>query len=125
MGFLQWIEAQRGLRYFGWSEDKALYMPEVMTAFPSLREDYESSLAKLNQAKAIRACFNGTVVTAITGLTGKQLGQFMAHFKHDLAEGMADLPSLSMEQLSSLIRNSHEVFVRTVEQSTEIRRKQD
>jgi hypothetical protein len=125
MGFLQWIEAQRGLRHFDWSEDKALYLQEVMTAFPSLREDYEYSLAKLNQVKAIRACFNGTVVTAITGLTGKQLGQFMAHFKHEHAEGMADLPSLSVEQLHSLIRDSHQVFARSVEQSTKNQRKQD
>lgn len=125
MGFLQWIGAQRGLRHFDWNEDKALYLQEAMAAFPSLREDYEYSLAKLNQAKAVRACFNGTVVTAITGLTGKQLGQFIAHFKHEHAESINDLPSLSAEQLRSLIRDSHQVFARTVEQSTKILGNQD
>ena len=58
---------------------------------------------ELGQRKAIRACFNGEVVTEVTGLTGKALGEFMAHFKRAQGDGMDNLPLLSTQQIRELI----------------------
>ncbi|EML2391476.1 hypothetical protein [Pseudomonas aeruginosa] len=112
MGFLQWIEAQPMLRRFDWQVDKAVYLPEVFAAFPGLEDEYDRSLAKLDQAKAIRACFNGEVVSAVTGLEGKQLGEFMARFKREQGEGMNDLPTLPAEDLHALIRGAYQQYGR-------------
>lgn len=103
MGFLRWIEAQPRLHRYPWQQDKSAYLPEVMAAFPALRVEYDRSLASLDQAKAVRACFNGQVVAAVTGLTGKSLGEFMAHFKREQGGGMDSLPLLSAEQVRELI----------------------
>lgn len=103
MGFLRWIEAQHTLNRYPWQQDKSAYLSEVMAAFPALRAEYDRSLFRLAQSKAIRACFNGEVVAEITGLTGKVLGEFMAHFKREQGDGMVNLPSLSAEQLRELI----------------------
>ena len=103
MGFLHWIEAQSTLNRFPWQQDKSAYLQDVMSAFPALQADYDRSLAKLAQSKAIRDCFNGSLVAEITGLTGKKLGEFMAHFKREQGDGMDNLPLLSAEQIRELI----------------------
>lgn len=103
MGFLRWIEEQPALYRYAWQPDKTAYLPEVMVAFPELHGKYERSLARLEQAKAIRACFNGKVVAEITGLVGKPLGEFMAYFKRERFDSMNDLPSLSAAQMRELI----------------------
>ena len=100
------------LRRFDWQEEKAVYLPEVFAAFPNLQAEYDRSLAKLGQAKAIRACFNGEVVSAVTGLEGKQLGEFMARFKREQGEGMNDLPTLPAEDLHALIRGAYQQYSR-------------
>lgn len=112
-GFLLWLEAHPSLCGFTWMEDKSHYLPEVMAAFPTLQMEYDNSLAKLNQTKAIRACFNGEVVTAITGLTGKQLGGFMGYFKREQDGSMNTLPLLSADQLHSLISETYQRYVRS------------
>lgn len=103
MGFLRWIEEQPTLNRYLWLKDKSAYLPEVMSAFPALQVEYDSSLARLAHSKAIRACFNGEMVGEITGLTGKALGGFMAHFKRAQGDGMENLPSLSKQQIRELI----------------------
>lgn len=103
MGFLRWIEERPSLNRYPWQQDKSAYLPEVMSAFPALQTEYERSLARLAHTKAIRACFNGEVVTEVTGLTGKGLGEFMAHFKRTQGDGMDNLPLLSTQQIRELI----------------------
>lgn len=117
MGFLRWIEAQTTLNHYPWAQDKSAYLPDVMTAFPALQTEYGRSLDRLAQAKAVRACFNGEVVAEITGLTGKALGEFMAHFKRERADGMNDLPSLSAEQLRELIGEAFQQYASVGAQS--------
>ncbi|WP_439126224.1 MAG: hypothetical protein ACNJA3_28050 (plasmid) [Pseudomonas rhizophila] len=103
MGFLRWIEEQQTLNRYPWQQDKSAYLPEVMSAFPALKAEYDQSLVRLAHSKAIRACFNGEVVTEVTGLTGKALGEFMAHFKRAQGDGMDNLPLLSRQQIRELI----------------------
>lgn len=117
MGFLRWIEAQPTLHRYLWQQDKSAYLPEVMTAFPGLRVEYDRSLARLAQAKAVRACFNGQVVAEITGLAGKSLGEFMAHFKREQADSMDSLPLLSAERIRELISVEFQHYESTAAQS--------
>lgn len=117
MGFLRWIEAQPTLYRYPWQQDKSTYLPEVMTAFPVLQAEYDRSLARLAQTKAIRACFNGEVVAEVTGLAGKSLGAFIAHFKREQGDGMDNLPLLSAEQIRELISVSFQQYESTAAQS--------
>ncbi|HHM5367312.1 TPA: hypothetical protein ACRNJF_002854 [Pseudomonas aeruginosa] len=117
MGFLRWIEAQSTLHRYPWQQDKSTYLPEIMAAFPALQGEYDRSLARLAKAKAIRACFSGEVVAEVTGLAGKSLGEFMAHFKRVQGEGMDSLPLLSAEQMRELISMVFEQYENAVEQS--------
>lgn len=117
MGFLRWIETQQTLNRYPWQQDKSAYLPEVMTTFPALQAEYERSLVRLAQSKAVRACFNGEVVTEITGLTGKALGMFMAHFKREQSDGMETLPLLAAEQVRELIRVEFQQYESAATQS--------
>lgn len=104
MGFLRWIDAQPALQRYAWQQDKSAYLPDVMSAFPELRAEYDRSLARLAQTKAVRACFNGLVVAEITGLAGKSLGEFIAHFKRKQGDSIYSLPMLSADRIRELIR---------------------
>ncbi|MGG4645931.1 nucleotidyltransferase family protein [Pseudomonas aeruginosa] len=108
MGFLRWLEAQPSLPVQEWHADKTRYLPEILEAFPELAEAHQASLQRLSRSKALRARFNGELVSEWTGLQGKELGKFIAHFKreHDDFEGW--LHSLSDEQLRVEAQASHQ-----------------
>lgn len=81
--FLVWLdEHPEADKAFDWSADKSVWLPEILSAFPGARENYERALSNLERQKRIKAKFNGELVTEVTGISGKELGTFMADFKN-------------------------------------------
>lgn len=110
MGFLRWLEANENLPQYKWNDDKASFLPEVMEAFPELVDPYQASLRRLSKSKVIRARFNGELVAKWTGLQGKDLGRFIAHFKRENPDFEGALDALSDDQLMVETQASHQHF---------------
>lgn len=86
-GFLNWIESQESLNQYQFQE-KSVYLVKIDLAFPEIdifqkMKDYSSDFKKIldRQNK-----FNGSLVSEFTGLTGKELGNFISSFKGFIKE---------------------------------------
>ncbi|WP_445676342.1 hypothetical protein ACUDPO_34890 (plasmid) [Pseudomonas aeruginosa] len=115
MGFLRWLEAYPRLPVKEWHADKTSYLPEIFAAFPELGAAHQASLERLRGAKALRARFNGELVSEWTGLQGKELGKFIAHFKREHGDFEGWLHCQSDEQLRIEAQTSYQRFQRLVE----------
>lgn len=80
-GFLQWCEERPCLPAFHYPLDKAEWLPRLFEWFPAFRADHAQALADLAAQRALKARFNGDLVSAWTGLTDKALGALMRRFK--------------------------------------------
>lgn len=81
--FLVWLEEHPEVdKAFEWSEDKSVWLPEILAAFPEAEVKYQQALANLEKQKLIRSKYNGEMVASVTGLSGKALGSFMADYKN-------------------------------------------
>lgn len=56
------------------------WMTKAFIQFPKFKEEYETAQNLLQKNRAARDKFNGEMVRQITGLDGKELGQFMTDF---------------------------------------------
>lgn len=81
MGFLKWCEARPELPAFDYPEDKKAWLPRMAGHFPHFQAEYDQALADLAVLRAVKAKFNGALVSTWTGLEGKQLGQVMAAWR--------------------------------------------
>jgi hypothetical protein len=56
---------------------KTTWFKKIIDHYPHVKVEYDALMAKHNRAKELSKKFNGVLVSEITGLTGKELGQFM------------------------------------------------
>lgn len=57
------------------------YLQLALDTFPMFKAKYAQTLEKLKIKQEVKEKFNGTLVQTITGLTGKELGNFIMTFK--------------------------------------------
>jgi DNA integrity scanning protein DisA with diadenylate cyclase activity len=57
------------------------YLQLALDKFPMFKVKYAQTLEKLKIKQEVKEKFNGTLVQTITGLTGKELGNFIMTFK--------------------------------------------
>ncbi|NMX77620.1 hypothetical protein HBO23_32150 [Pseudomonas sp. WS 5532] len=108
MGFLSWLGERQDLKVFEWRSDKSFYLSDVFRSFPASKGAYEASVHELTKSQALKERFNGRVVTAITGLSGKELGHFMGRFKTEYANVINQLETISDDELARVIRAASE-----------------
>lgn len=78
-GFLKWI-AERDLPQYQWPE-RGHWMEKAMATFPGgLVQRHELGERERKRKEAIQV-YNGSMVSALTGLKGEKLGLFMNDFK--------------------------------------------
>ena len=106
-GFLAWMDERPELKRFDWNPDKSAYLPAIFEGFPQSKGDHSESVARLQKAADTKAKFNGEVVSAQTGLSGKDLGSFIAEFKKSRAEFMESILSKSDDEIGREIRSFH------------------
>lgn len=106
-GFLTWMDARPELNRFEWNPDKSVYLPEIFEGFPKSKEQHTASLAKLQKAAEAKTKFNGEIVSSHTGLSGKDLGSFIAEFKKTRAEFMEDILSKTDDEIGKEISSFH------------------
>jgi hypothetical protein len=76
--FLKWLaENPEKDSAFEWPEDKTVWLPEIFAAFPDLQQEYALAHDKLKRLELIKTKYNGEHITRLTGLTTKDLGEFI------------------------------------------------
>lgn len=78
--FLEWC-AERQFNTISMSNDKSVYMPMVVDAFPSSGQSFNSIIKDLAFKRMMKEIFSGDIVREITGLDGIELGKFMSELK--------------------------------------------
>ena len=76
--FLEHLQTRGDWPTFVFPKDKSVWLSEAFAHFPDFQQRYEQALAEHAVAKETRVHFNGELVAEWTGLTGKDLGAFMA-----------------------------------------------
>lgn len=79
--FLEYGERYCGPIYNRPTTDKSVHLDSIFKTFPHALYRFEQANIQLAAKKYLRQKFNGNLVSSITNLTGKQLGQFMQHLK--------------------------------------------
>lgn len=82
--FLAWLEEQDTLSAFDWTDKSTLrlkFLEEAFKAFPSFDLAYHGAIGKYEIRKKAKTKFNGSIVSQLTHLEGKALGEFIAQFK--------------------------------------------
>lgn len=93
---------------FDWSDKERLQREFLHKAFyrwTSFREDYERVFRELKEREDYKSKLNGEVVQEVTGLRGKELGQFMSRFKEFFGPNLKKIVMESdQEQVRGLVQ---------------------
>lgn len=106
--FLKWAEVNANDSDYRWASNKADYLPSVLHRFRKV-DEYFSIIRNHSRNLTIREKFNGELVSKITGLTGKELGAFIAAFRKIFPN--RDLEIMSPSAIESEIVNFSRGFV--------------
>lgn len=81
-GFLEWIGFEqmkkRVFNEYQWKEDKNLYLYRIRDHFLDGYRNYVQEKLAFFAERELKLLFNGQVVSEVTGLNGRELGNFMA-----------------------------------------------
>jgi hypothetical protein len=86
--FLQWCDSAENLPTYPWTEmreqdgyaGKPEFLATALNTFDGFNELYNIIMSEHEQSKLFKTLFNGSIVSAETGLVGKELGSFMSYF---------------------------------------------
>lgn len=81
MLFLEWCEAVCPPSLVKRVDDKKEWLPYLFQMIPGFEQTYKEVQAEWDAEMEFRKRFNGDVVKQVTGLTGKELGEFMKWIK--------------------------------------------
>lgn len=79
-GFLEYIKGYSG-NFIPRRTDKTFYMEMIFDAFPYAYNQYSDMMKEMTFKKVVKEKFNGDMVSSLTGLQSKELGEFMKHLK--------------------------------------------
>jgi hypothetical protein len=79
--FLQWCKTQQGLQHFPFPENKDVWFDIFESSFGNFLSELEFYKKEIEKIERFKAIFNGKIVSEITGLQGKELGDFMAKYR--------------------------------------------
>jgi len=86
--FVQWLETNQVTKTYTYLENRDEYLPMIEAHFPEsqLATQIEKEQIREAEVKAMNEKFNGHLVMEITGLQGKELGNFIVNFKSQFAD---------------------------------------
>lgn len=98
--FLQYIDHDAQWPEGRVAANPAVVVEEALDAFGK-RDEYNALAKSIETRKAVRAKFNGTLVTEVTGREGKVIGDILKHFKLNFTS--ADVLAMSDEKIRETI----------------------
>ena len=85
MEFLAWCEQHPNLPAYTYPSSKSVWLPRIIKHFPDFATNYAQSQADLALVRQLKSISNGTRVSALTGLKGKELGFVMKALRESFA----------------------------------------
>jgi len=85
--------------------DKSVYLEHIFEFFPEALPKYKTAMQKLGMQKFVKDKFNGYLVSQVTGLKDKELGQFMKHLREDWYFSPENIVYMSNVQLWERVHN--------------------
>ena len=79
--FLEWLETKEDLPAYPKKADKSEWLPYLFEKINGFQKLYDGVMVEWNNAVLYKIKFNGNIVREITGLDGKELGEFMKYTK--------------------------------------------
>ena len=116
--FLDWCENKRNTdwkdkEFFTWSSDKSTYMPMLFYVFPEFKKKWNEAYRNMLVDREIKSKYNGEIVSTLTGLTDKKLGNFMAFIREGF-ENQEDFKTFlsvsSTAQIEALVLIKFNIF---------------
>lgn len=110
MKFLAWCESHPELPSFSFPENKTRWCARISIHFHEFWQAYQQAESDLARIHAARKRFNGELVSRITGLTGKPLGELMAKIRSSFGSPAAQqdfVLSSTDGEIESLILRLH------------------
>lgn len=112
MQFLEWIDThpEKEKRY-DWHKRYQTQFEQIWQAFPAAKAEFEAIFIEIDKKKECNEKFNGNVVSELTGLKFKELGDFMTNFKRRFKsqeDFMAYVLDTDLEQIKADIKAQNE-----------------
>ncbi len=86
--------------------DSTEKLPTYKELYPHIQKDIDLIIAEGNKINKLKEKFDGSLVMALTGMTGKKLGDFIGKFKKTYDDDF--LLTLEKEEIEKLILKFHE-----------------
>ena len=113
--FLTWCEAWKGEKY-NFNKDKTTYLPMLFEFFgpangwhEGFEDQYMTLYMQHLKKKAMFEKYNGVMVREITGLDGKELGEFIKHLKTVMTDVI--IVTQSKDRIAEMITNEWKNYV--------------
>lgn len=110
--FLKWCENYTGPKWTA-PEDKSVFIPKILQTF-NVHEEFQATMRDRAIHEIVKDKFNGDVVSRVTGLQGKQLGQMMILLKADPFFEKHVLSYMNQETIESQIKDRFELLKETL-----------
>ena len=111
--FLKWLETtNQKLNEFDWSNKEKVrkeFLEKAFIQFPIFKQQYNITVQEYNKQKEIKLKFNGTIVSELTNLQGKELGQLMKQIRNSFSN--EKLLSYNTEKIKNIILNEYDKLI--------------
>lgn len=101
--FLQYIADHPELPVLEFNRDKTVYLPMIFERFPHAKPKFDELWAKKHLLERAREKFNATLVTEMTGLQNKELGEIMRKLRPILTPEIVD--TMSQDEIRQTIND--------------------
>lgn len=108
--FLEYIKDRKFKYEYQWNKDKKVYLPFFLTFFKK-KQEYNDLILKNNIRKLYRDKFNGNIITELTGLEGKELGEFIVWLKSSGKYEISYVIEVSAKQIAADIINDYKEYI--------------
>jgi len=117
--FLKWCESLGEKDWYVFPEDKRIWNGLIFTEFPHAAQDHFEIHRRHSLQLMAREKFNGDIVGRLTGLSGKQLGEFIRYLTNGTKYHQSAIIARTAEVTEQLIKDDfehwqkhrHELFV--------------
>lgn len=90
--------------------DKTIFLPLIFKSFPGTEERFAAAMKNMLFKRELRNKFNGDIVSLLTGLNDKTLGQFMSHLRKLPSFIPSILIYLSQKTITNMIVSEFENY---------------
>ena len=110
--FLAFGESWAGKRYVG-PADRTVHLQNIFRFFEECYPAYKQAIRDLAVQQLVKEKFNGTIVQCWTGLSGKELGEFMKELRTDWFFEFENILYLDINNIQSRVMKKVDTFNKT------------